>query len=97
MRLDSRLGGIIFVRSFQHLRVTLTAPSRGFERLREIPNYKVFNDSEGFGSLDIKFAVALKQICLKVLTRRVTALEEKWVDKHGTQFKGRQILVLLLQ
>ena len=59
--------------------------------------YKVFNGSEGFGSLDIKFAVALKQICLKVLTRRVTVLEETWVDNHGAQFKGRQILVLLLQ
>ncbi len=59
--------------------------------------YKVFNGSEGFGSLDIKFAVALKQICLKVLTRRVTVLEETWVDNHGAQFKGIQILVLLLQ
>ncbi len=56
-----------------------------------------FNDSEGFDSLDIKVAVALKKICPNVLTRRVTALEENLMDKHGTQFKGRQILVLLLK
>ena len=27
----------------------------------------------------------------------MTALEENLMDKHGTQFKGRQILVLLLK
>ena len=47
--------------------------------------------------MDIKFAVALKNICPKVLTRRIAVMEDKWVDRHSTQFKGRQILVLLLQ
>ena len=39
---------------------------------------------------------SLSTRCPKVLTRRITVLEEKWVDRHSTQFKGRQILVLLL-
>ena len=75
-------------------------PDRAFTWVRKVQrdsDYKVFNDSEGFDSLDIKFAVALKKICPKVLTRRITVMEEKWVDRHCTQFKGRQILVLLLQ
>ncbi len=29
--------------------------------------------------------------------RRVIVIEGEWMDKHGAQFKGRQILVLLLK
>ena len=75
-------------------------PDRAFTWARTVKrdsDYKLFNDSEGFDSLDIKFAVALTKILPNNLKRKIALMEEKWTDHHGTQFKGRQILVLLLR
>ncbi len=47
--------------------------------------------------MDIKFAVALKKILPNNLKRKIALMEEKLTDHHGTQFQGRQILVLLLR
>ena len=57
----------------------------------------VKSPSEGFQSLDIKFAVALKKIFPTTLRKRVSLIEEKWIDRHETQIKGRQLLVILLK
>ena len=74
-------------------------PDRAFTWVRKVKrdsDFKLLNDSEGFGSLDIKFAVPLKKILPNTVKRTVTLMEEKWMDKNGTQLKGRQILVVLL-
>ncbi len=75
-------------------------PERAFTWIRKVKkdsDFDLLNDSEGFQSLDIKFAVALKKILPTVLKRRVTLMEEKWMDNHDTQMKGRQILVILFK
>ena len=74
-------------------------PDRAFTWVRKVKrdsDFKLLNDSEGFDGLDIKFAVVLKKILPNTLKRRVTLMEEKWMDNHHSQLKGRQILVVLL-
>ncbi len=60
-------------------------------------DFVALNDSEGFHSLDIKLAIALKKIFPGILKNRVQLIEEKWIDRYGTQIKGRQLLVVLFK
>ena len=44
----------------------------------------------------MKLATALKGIVPKQLGRQIALKEEEWDEKIGTQVKGRQILVMIL-
>ena len=62
-------------------------PERAFTWIRKVKkdsDFDLLNDSEGFQSLDIKFAVALKKIFPTALRRRVSLIEERWIDRRET-------------
>ena len=74
-------------------------PEFAFQWIKNVKKgckFNDFNDSEGFETLDIKLATALKGIVPRQLGRQIALKEEEWDEKVGTQVKGRQILVVIL-